>query len=71
MTKRRLRSHWLLLSLIIAGLAGCGGSSRVMELPERARRSLIQRKVDVEPLSNKPARSGRTSVKSRTASPRP
>ena len=46
----------------VAALAGCGGSSQVMEIPEGARKSLLQKKVDVQPRAAK-------STKPRSGSP--
>ncbi len=37
------------LYLAMAFAAGCGGSADVQEIPEASRKTLIQRKVDVEP----------------------
>jgi hypothetical protein len=45
------------LCLSAACLAGCGGAPEVMELSEQAKKSIIQRKVDVkqrEALSPRP-----------------
>jgi hypothetical protein len=61
--RSRLRGNRALAksSLTLAAalvLAGCGGSSEVMEIPEAARKSLVQKKVDVQPRAGKPAKSG-------------
>jgi hypothetical protein len=37
------------LALMIAGMAGCGHSGEVAEIPDAAKKSLIQKKVDVQP----------------------
>ena len=65
--KRRVISQFAGLSLIVAFLAGCGGSSEVKELPEASKKTLIQRKVDVE---QRPAKSlaDRPGLLERTAS---
>jgi hypothetical protein len=37
------------IGLLFAALAGCGSSTEVSELPEAAKKSLIQKKLDVPP----------------------
>jgi hypothetical protein len=61
--RRRVVSQISALSLIVAFLAGCGGSSDVRELPEASKKALIQRKVDVEQRSQKSSKAGRVSSK--------
>ncbi len=61
----RHRLLWLAFSgswMIAVGIAGCGRSSDVQEIPDAARKSLIQKKVDFEDRKsatnrNRPARS--------------
>jgi len=59
------------VSLIAAALNGCGGSSEVREIPEAAKKSLFQKKVDYEHRSPKSPRTGPSNSKVPTASPRP
>jgi hypothetical protein len=56
-SQRSGRVLWVSASLHLAALAGCGQSSDVRELPEDAKKVLIQRKVDFE---KKPATSSPT-----------
>jgi hypothetical protein len=44
----RILMIWALI-LPAVGLPGCGQSSEVMEIPEAARKSVLQKKVDVQP----------------------
>ena len=44
--------------LIALALGGCGNSSDVMEIPEGARTSAIQKKVDVQPRAVKSSKPG-------------
>jgi hypothetical protein len=57
------------LILIAAALMGCGGSSEVMEIPEAARQSVLQKKVDVQPRASKSSKPGQGSPKGRAAGP--
>ncbi len=54
----RTRCGWG-LALLIAAVAGCGPSAEVSELPEAAKKSLIQKKVDVQPRTSTPKPKGR------------
>jgi hypothetical protein len=59
--KRRIGASMtscLTLITVAAALAGCGGSSDVMEIPEAARKSVLQKKVDVRPRAAKSSKSG-------------
>jgi hypothetical protein len=60
-TSRRLAraaSAWLLYWGVTSfGLTGCGGPANVMEIPEAARKSVFQKKVDVHQRASKPPRS--------------
>jgi hypothetical protein len=58
------------VSLLAATLNGCGRSSDVMEIPEAAKKSLFQKKVDFEHRSTKSPRTGPSNPKGPTASPR-
>jgi hypothetical protein len=62
-SRRRVISQIQALSLIVAFLAGCGGSSEVRELPETSKKALIRRKVDVEQRPVKSSNTGRGSPK--------
>jgi hypothetical protein len=46
-------------TLLIAAVAGCGPSAEVSELPEAAKKTLIQKKVDVQPRTSTPKPSRR------------
>jgi hypothetical protein len=59
------------LGLIAAQLAACGRSPEVMNLPEAARKSVFQKKVDVEHRSAKSSRSGQGFPKRRSTSQQP
>jgi hypothetical protein len=61
--RRRVISWVPALSLIVAFLGGCGGSSEVRELPEASKKALIRRKVDVEQRPVKSSKTGRGSPK--------
>jgi hypothetical protein len=54
----RSRRGWG-FALLIAALAGCGSSTEVSELPEAAKKTLIQKKVDVQPRPSPPRSSRR------------
>jgi hypothetical protein len=41
-------------ALLIAAVAGCGPSAEVNELPDAAKKTLIQKKVDVQPRTSTP-----------------
>ena len=51
------------------GLPGCGQSSEVMEIPEAARKSVLQKKVDDQPRSSKASKPGQGSPKGRSTGP--
>ena len=53
----------LMLLTVAMALAGCGERSEVMEIPEGARKSVLQKKVDVQPRAGK-------SSKARQVAPR-
>jgi hypothetical protein len=57
--------------LIVAGLYGCGGSTDVNEIPEAAKKSLFQKKVDFENRPKKAPRTGNGNANRPTGSPRP
>jgi hypothetical protein len=59
------------LSLMVAFLPGCGGSSGVQEIPEASRKFLIQRKVDVEPGNARTSRTGQAPAQRRTPKQKP
>jgi hypothetical protein len=46
------RRFGLGLAFLMAAVAGCGPSAEVSELPEAAKKTLIQKKVDVQPRSS-------------------
>ncbi|MGP0066448.1 MAG: hypothetical protein ACLQGP_23030 [Isosphaeraceae bacterium] len=53
---KRISACALILSSMILpalGLAGCGQSSEVMEIPEAARKSVLQKKVDDQPRTSR------------------
>ena len=52
---------------IVAPLAGCGGSSSEVEVPEQARKAIIQRKVDVTAGKAKSSRAGGQGAKGRAS----
>jgi hypothetical protein len=54
----RTRCGWG-LAIFIAAVAGCGPSAEVSELPEAAKKTLIQKKVDVQPRTSTPKPKGR------------
>jgi hypothetical protein len=54
----RFRCGWG-FALLIAAVAGCGPSAEVSELPEAAKKTLIQKKVDVQPRTSTPRPKGR------------
>jgi hypothetical protein len=62
---RRLTTPFAALSLFVAFLAGCGGSSDVQEIPEASKKALIKRKVDVEQRPAKSSKAGKASSKGR------
>jgi hypothetical protein len=53
---------WALV-LSAAGLPGCGTSSEVQEVPEAARKSVFQKKVDDQPRSAKAKKARQGSTK--------
>jgi hypothetical protein len=55
---QRIRRGWG-FALLIAAVAGCGSSSEVSDLPEAAKKTLIQKKVDVQPRTSTPKPKGR------------
>jgi hypothetical protein len=58
-TSRRLAhaaNAWLLLGLTSFWLVGCGGPGKVMKIPEAARKSVFQKKVDVHERASKSPR---------------
>jgi hypothetical protein len=63
--RRRLESWIAGLSLNVAILAGCAGSSDVQELPEAAKKTLVKRKVDFEPRTTKSSNTGQGPLKGR------
>jgi hypothetical protein len=66
---RRLTTPIACLSLSVAFLAGCGGSSDVQEIPEASKKTLIKRKVDVEQRPAKSSKAGKASSKGRPGNP--
>jgi hypothetical protein len=60
---RRLTIRFAALSLCVAVVAGCGGSSDVQEIPETSKKALIQRKVDVKQRPAKSSKAGQGSPK--------
>jgi hypothetical protein len=49
LSAHKLRIPWAVVLLLgLAVLTGCGGSSEVMEISEAARKSVLQKKVDVQ-----------------------
>ncbi len=57
--------------LIAVALHGCGGSSEPIEIPEAAKKSLLQKKLDYEHRSTKSPRTGPSKSKGPTGTPRP
>jgi hypothetical protein len=55
------------LSFIVAPLAGCDSSTAVKEIPEQAKKALIQRKVDVTPGTARSSRTGAAPAKGRAS----
>jgi hypothetical protein len=60
---RLLTTPFAALSLFVAFVAGCGGSSDVEEIPEASRKALIKRKVDVEQRPAKSSKAGKATSK--------
>ncbi len=52
-------------------LHGCGGSSEPIEIPEAAKKALLQRKLDYQHRSTKSAPTGPGNPKGPTGTPRP
>jgi hypothetical protein len=69
-TMRRLGVHSLTtwgLILSAVGLPGCGQSPEVKEIPEAARTSVLQKKVDVQPRPSNASKPGQGLPKGRSA----
>ncbi len=59
--RRRLPGLLLAGFCLVAGTwAGCGGSTEVMELPENAKKALIQKKIDIRAREGKSAKARKT-----------
>ncbi len=69
--KRLLIKLCSALCLIGAAIYGCGGSSDPIQIPEEARKSLFQKKVDVEHRSTKAVGTSPSTSKSPGAGKRP
>ena len=64
----KMRILWALgLLLGLAGITGCGGSSEVMEIPEAVRKSVLQKKVDVQARPSKTSNPKKGQVATRPA----
>jgi hypothetical protein len=57
--------------LIAVTLHGCGGSSDPIEIPEAAKKALLQKKLDYMHRSTKSAPTGPSNSKGPTGTPRP
>ena len=57
--------------LIAVALHGCGGSSEPIEIPDAAKKALLQKKLDYEHRSTKSAPTGPSNSKGPTGTPRP
>jgi hypothetical protein len=76
---RTIRAAWkrLLIGfcsggfLIVVALHGCGGSSEPIEIPEAAKKALLQKKLDYQHRSTKSAPTGPSNSKDPTGTPRP
>jgi hypothetical protein len=67
MPRRWLRRLALALAMSLVYQAGCGPSGAVTEVPDAARKALIQRKVDVTPRSTKSSRPGQSGPRNQGA----
>jgi hypothetical protein len=62
--RRRLPGLLLAAFCLVAGIwGGCGGSTEIMELPENAKKGLIQKKIDIRAREGKSAKAGKTATR--------
>jgi hypothetical protein len=58
-------AYVMALGMAVMLIAGCNSSTTVNEVPEQAKKALIQRKVDVSPGQAKSSRTGGAPAKNR------